>query len=69
MMNSQSKSNIGMLLSVKKIEKYGEGFSGYRPTSSDRLVAIGKGASVPIATNDDEAGRKINRRVEIVFLK
>jgi outer membrane protein OmpA-like peptidoglycan-associated protein len=36
--------------------------------SSNRLVAIGKGASVPIATNDDEAGRKINRRVEIVFL-
>ena len=36
--------------------------------SSDRLVAVGKGASVPIATNDDEEGRKINRRVEIVFL-
>lgn len=36
--------------------------------SSDRLVAIGKGTSVPIATNDDEEGRRLNRRVEIVFL-
>ncbi|MGH1434668.1 MAG: OmpA family protein [Lewinella sp.] len=34
----------------------------------DRLMAVGKGDTVPIATNANEEGRRINRRVEIVIL-
>jgi outer membrane protein OmpA-like peptidoglycan-associated protein len=36
--------------------------------SSNRLFAIGKGESEPRATNDTEAGRQLNRRVEL-FVK
>lgn len=36
--------------------------------SSSRLFAIGKGESEPRATNDTEAGRQLNRRVEL-FVK
>lgn len=34
--------------------------------SPDRLKAVGAGMIAPVATNDDEAGRGKNRRVEIV---
>jgi outer membrane protein OmpA-like peptidoglycan-associated protein len=39
-----------------------------RGVSSSRLYAIGKGESDPRATNDTEAGRQLNRRVEL-FVK
>jgi outer membrane protein OmpA-like peptidoglycan-associated protein len=32
-----------------------------------RVEAIGKGETLPVASNDDAAGRQQNRRVEIVF--
>ena len=34
-------------------------------TSAQRLATLGKGQSSPIASNDSEAGRQANRRVEI----
>ena len=34
--------------------------------AADRLQARGAGATVPVASNDDEAGRARNRRVELV---
>jgi chemotaxis protein MotB len=40
---------------------------GKMPTAS--LVPIGRGASVPVASNDTEIGRQANRRVEILMLK
>ena len=33
--------------------------------SPDRLIAVGRGETEPRATNDTEAGRQLNRRVEI----
>ncbi|MDT8335717.1 MAG: OmpA family protein, partial [Desulfurivibrionaceae bacterium] len=35
----------------------------------DRLIVKGLGSEQPIATNDTSEGRKLNRRVEIKFLK
>jgi outer membrane protein OmpA-like peptidoglycan-associated protein len=35
--------------------------------ASSRLQAVGRGETEPIATNDTEAGRQLNRRVEIAI--
>jgi len=34
---------------------------------SSRFVVIGRGASMPLASNDNAAGRQQNRRVEMLF--
>jgi outer membrane protein OmpA-like peptidoglycan-associated protein len=36
--------------------------------SSDRISALGMGEDFPIASNDDEAGRAQNRRVDVILL-
>jgi outer membrane protein OmpA-like peptidoglycan-associated protein len=35
--------------------------------SPQRIVTVGKGESVPVASNDNSAGRQQNRRVEIII--
>jgi outer membrane protein OmpA-like peptidoglycan-associated protein len=35
--------------------------------NANRIVAVGKGESTPVASNDNAAGRQQNRRVEIVI--
>jgi outer membrane protein OmpA-like peptidoglycan-associated protein len=35
--------------------------------SSERITMRGLGKSFPVASNDNEAGRQLNRRVEIIF--
>jgi outer membrane protein OmpA-like peptidoglycan-associated protein len=40
-----------------------------RGIASNRIVAKGYGESYPVASNETEAGRQQNRRVEIVILK
>lgn len=34
---------------------------------ADRIVAVGKGEAMPVASNDNAAGRQQNRRVEIII--
>lgn len=38
-----------------------------RGISADRIQAVGRGKNYPVASNENEAGRQQNRRVEIVF--
>lgn len=38
-----------------------------RGVRSDQITALGKGESLPVASNDNAAGRQQNRRVEMVF--
>jgi outer membrane protein OmpA-like peptidoglycan-associated protein len=38
-----------------------------RGVRSDQIIAVGKGKSYPIASNEDAGGRQRNRRVEMIF--
>jgi OOP family OmpA-OmpF porin len=40
-----------------------------RGVKSERITAVGKGESTPVATNDTTEGRANNRRVEIIVQK
>ena len=42
-------------------------YLGSQGVSSSRLLTSGKGEAEPIASNDDETGRRQNRRVEIAI--
>jgi len=44
-----------------------QSFLAFNGISSDRIVARGYGKSYPVTSNDTEAGRQQNRRVEIVI--
>lgn len=37
--------------------------------SHDRIIFYGKGSAQPIASNETDAGRKMNRRVEVILLQ
>jgi outer membrane protein OmpA-like peptidoglycan-associated protein len=39
-----------------------------KEVSTDRIMTIGYGEDVPLASNDTESGRKINRRTEIFIM-
>jgi outer membrane protein OmpA-like peptidoglycan-associated protein len=43
-------------------------YLGTRNVRSDRIITVGEGESRPIASNDTEAGRQQNRRVELTLV-
>ncbi|MFM7824169.1 MAG: OmpA family protein, partial [Bacteroidota bacterium] len=40
----------------------------YRGINAERLVAKGYGETIPVATNDTDEGRQLNRRTEFKIL-
>ncbi|MEO7558465.1 MAG: OmpA family protein, partial [Gammaproteobacteria bacterium] len=44
------------------------GFLGSRGVMQQRMIVVGAGESRPVASNDTEAGRAQNRRVEITLV-
>ncbi|GLP98181.1 OmpA family protein [Methylophaga thalassica] len=65
--DSVGSESYNMKLSERRAQSVVDYLSS-RGVSSSRLYAIGKGESDPRATNDTEAGRQLNRRVEL-FVK
>ena len=65
--DSVGSESYNMKLSERRAQSFVDYLSA-EGVSSDRLFAIGKGESEPRATNDTEAGRQLNRRVEL-FVK
>jgi outer membrane protein OmpA-like peptidoglycan-associated protein len=43
-------------------------YLGTRSVRSDRIITVGMGEARPVATNDTEAGRQLNRRVELTLV-
>jgi len=63
--DSVGKPNINQALSEKRAEKVREFLVVYQDIPPARIIAEGVGSSQPVATNSTEAGRALNRRVEI----
>ena len=56
-------------LSLARAQAVAAALIGEQGIAPDRLQAAGKGATLPLAPNSDEAARARNRRVEIVALQ
>ena len=63
--DSVGKPNLNQTLSEKRAEKVREFLVVYEEIPPVRIMAEGVGSSQPSATNSTEAGRALNRRVEI----
>lgn len=64
--DSQGKSGYNQQLSEKRAQSV-RTYLVERGVASDRITAIGKGESQPVASNDNATGRTENRRVEIII--
>jgi outer membrane protein OmpA-like peptidoglycan-associated protein len=64
--DSVGKPNVNQALSEKRAQKVREFLVVYEDVPPARIVAEGVSSSQPVATDSTEAGRALNRRVEIV---
>lgn len=53
-------------LSQRRAQSIVEALAGQHGIARQRLTALGVGMAAPVASNRDEAGRALNRRVELV---
>ena len=65
--DSVGTDDANMLLSQRRAQSV-VSYLGTRSVRSDRMIAIGGGEGHPIATNDTDAGRQANRRVELTLV-
>jgi outer membrane protein OmpA-like peptidoglycan-associated protein len=65
--DSVGSDAINMALSQKRADAVKEVLTAKR-VSSDRILTKGYGKQFPVAGNDTESGRQMNRRVEVIIL-
>jgi OOP family OmpA-OmpF porin len=65
--DSKGTDEYNMKLSQRRVDNIKNYLVNKLGISADRLTAIGYGESRPIATNDTEEGRQLNRRVQAVM--
>jgi len=63
--DSTGKQAANQALSEKRAQKVREYLVAYQNISPNRITAEGVGSAQPAATNASEAGRALNRRVEL----
>jgi outer membrane protein OmpA-like peptidoglycan-associated protein len=67
--DSKGKESTNQAVSEKRAQRVREYLVSYQNISPNRITAEGVGATQPAATNASEAGRALNRRVELtVFM-
>jgi outer membrane protein OmpA-like peptidoglycan-associated protein len=64
--SSEGELNFNLNLSELRASNFAK-FLISKGVNKDNLKTVGKGIDNPIASNDDEAGRSQNRRIEIKF--
>ncbi len=65
--DSQGGAEANRVLSQRRAIAIREYLLARLPISSSRIEAVGMGEDQPIASNDDEEGRRRNRRIEIIL--
>ena len=65
--DSVGTDDANMLLSQRRAQSV-VSYLGTRNVRADRMIPIGAGEGHPIATNDTDAGRQQNRRVELTLV-
>ena len=66
--DSTGKQAANQTLSEKRAQKVREYLVAYQNIDPGRITAEGVGSAQPVATNASEAGRALNRRVELTIL-
>jgi len=66
--DSVGKETTNQAISEKRSQRVREYLVAYQDIPSTRITAIGLGPSQPVASNSTEAGRALNRRVEITII-
>ncbi len=66
--DSMGSESINRTVSEKRAQKVREYLVAYQNVNPIRITALGMGPSQPVATNATEAGRALNRRVEIAIV-
>jgi outer membrane protein OmpA-like peptidoglycan-associated protein len=66
--DNKGDAKKNLILSQQRVEKV-KSYLVSKGISSRRIKGKGFGGSKPIATDDSEEARKLNRRVEFVILK
>lgn len=64
--DSQGSETTNQELSQRRAQVVGDALAS-RGVARDRIDALGRGAALPVASNDTAEGRQRNRRVEMVF--
>jgi len=65
--DSRGSTEYNQQLSLQRAQSVGYYLSD-RGVDSSRIITEGRGESQPRATNDTEAGRQLNRRVEMLVI-
>jgi outer membrane protein OmpA-like peptidoglycan-associated protein len=66
--DSDGDDKYNLELSYKRAESIREFLKEMYGLSSDRLIVLGYGESMPIASNADSGGKQKNRRVEVITM-
>jgi outer membrane protein OmpA-like peptidoglycan-associated protein len=64
--DSRGSDEYNQQLSQQRAQAVADALAN-RGITGDRVQAVGRGEAYPVASNDDNAGRQQNRRVEIIF--
>jgi OOP family OmpA-OmpF porin len=65
--DSTGSPEVNELLSQERAESVRQYLLANKTLSNDRIVAVGYGSSKPLASNETEEGRAVNRRIDIII--